>query len=111
MSEVRMTLAVLHVLREFTDDVTAPRYGYDLMNATGYPSGKLYPILARLTAAGWLDREQEDIRPSIAGRPARYTYTLTRDGAVRARQILAEHRAQLAPADNARSSRTPGSPA
>lgn len=68
------------------------------MTATGYPSGKLYPILARLTAACWLDREKEKIRPSEAGRPVRYTYTLTRAGAVRARQVLTEHSVRLAPA-------------
>jgi PadR family transcriptional regulator, regulatory protein PadR len=97
MQEVRLTLAVLHVLRQFTEDITRPRYGYDLMQATGYPSGKLYPVLTRLTAAGWLTRAREDIDPAAAGRPARYTYALTAAGAVRARQVLAEQSAQLAP--------------
>jgi PadR family transcriptional regulator, regulatory protein PadR len=97
MQEVRLTLAVLHVLRQFTEDITRTRYGYDLMQVTGYPSGKLYPILTRLTAAGWLTRVREDIDPSAAGRPARYTYVLTTAGAVRARGVLAEQSAQLAP--------------
>jgi hypothetical protein len=43
-----MTLAVAAVLRVFLDDPDAPRYGYELMRRTGFPSGKLYPILARL---------------------------------------------------------------
>jgi PadR family transcriptional regulator PadR len=97
MQEVRMTLAVLHVLRQFLEDMSRPRYGYDLMQSTGYPSGKLYPILARLQHAGWLTRTAESVDPGEAGRPARYTYVLTGDGAVRARLELAENSAQLAP--------------
>jgi len=97
MQDVRITLALLMVLRQFAEDVTQPRYGYDLMRATGYPSGKLYPILARLTAAGWLTRAPETVNPSEAGRPARYTYVLSTDGAALARQALAEYSAELAP--------------
>ncbi len=98
MEDVRPTLAVLHVLRHFVDDVSTPRYGYDLMKATGYPSGKLYPILARLANAGWLIRAQEPVASAEGeGRPARYTYTLSPAGAVRARRVLAEQSAALAP--------------
>jgi PadR family transcriptional regulator, regulatory protein PadR len=97
MQEVRMTLAVLHVLRHFLEDMSRPRYGYDLMQATGYPSGKLYPILARLQHGGWLARTAEQVDPAEAGRPARYTYTLTADGAVMARQVLAQQSAELSP--------------
>lgn len=66
-SEVRLTLAVARVLREFLADASRPRYGYDLMQATGYPSGKLYPILARLQRAGWLGRAPEAVDPAQAG--------------------------------------------
>jgi PadR family transcriptional regulator, regulatory protein PadR len=97
MDDVRLTLAVLHVLRQFVEDVSRPRHGYELMQATGYQSGKLYPILRRLTIAGWLRRAAEAIEPSEAGRPTRYTYLLTDEGTKRARQILAEHSAQLTP--------------
>lgn len=89
-----MTLAVLHVLREFVSDVTQPRYGYDLMRATGYASGKLYPILGRLQHAGWLIRAPED-DATHAGRPARYMYVLSNEGIARARQELAVHSAGL----------------
>jgi PadR family transcriptional regulator, regulatory protein PadR len=67
--EVRMTIAVATVLRIFLNDVSEPRYGYELMRLTGFPSGKLYPILARLQRAGWLIREQEQIDPGAPGRP------------------------------------------
>jgi PadR family transcriptional regulator, regulatory protein PadR len=97
MQEVRLTLAVLHVLRQFVEDQARPRYGYDLMHATGYQSGKLYPILGRLHRAGWLARTPENIDAAEAGRPARYTYVLTAEGAVRARQELALNSARLSP--------------
>ena len=71
-----MTLAVATVLRAFLDDPADPRYGYDLMRATGYPSGKLYPILARLEAAGWLVKQVENIDPAEIGRPPRRLYRI-----------------------------------
>ena len=94
-SEVRITVAVARVLREFLADPSRPRHGYDLMQVTGYPSGKLYPILARLQHAGWLTRNAEEIDPSEAGRPARYLYRLSEEGAELARQELAVLHAQL----------------
>jgi PadR family transcriptional regulator PadR len=92
----RITVAVARVLREFLVDATRPRYGYDLMQSTGYPSGKLYPILARLQHAGWLVRSAEDVDPSEEGRPARYMYMLSSDGLEAARQELAALQVQLA---------------
>jgi PadR family transcriptional regulator len=84
-----MTIAVAIVLRVFLDDVSQPRYGYELMQLTGFPSGKLYPILARLERAGWLIKEREDIDPAAALRPARRLYRLSADGVQTARHELA----------------------
>ncbi len=109
-AEVRLTLAVLHVLRHFLEDPARQRYGYDLMRATGYPSGKLYPILARLQHAGWLTRTRETIDPAEVGRPARYIYALTSDSSVRSRQVLAENSAQLAPPASASAPAPPRHP-
>lgn len=95
MREVRITLAVAVVLRVFTDAPTEARYGYELMRCTGYPSGKLYPILARLESAGWLTKERESIDPAEAGRPARTTYRITGAGLQQARLELATLHAQL----------------
>ena len=89
MGSVRVTLAVAMVLRAFLDDVNQPRYGYDLMRQLSFPSGKLYPILARLQKAGWLQREHEDIDPSIEGRPPRALYRLSPTGIQVARTELA----------------------
>jgi PadR family transcriptional regulator len=97
MQEVKLTLTVARILREFLTDPSRPRYGYDLMQATGYPSGKLYPPLAKLVRAGWLIRENEQIDPSAEGRPPRRMYHLTERGAESARQELAVLSQQLSP--------------
>lgn len=96
MSDVRVTVAVATVLRAFLDDVNEPRYGYDLMRQLGFPSGKLYPILARLQKAGWLLREHEDIDPSVEGRPQRALYRLSPTGVQVARTELAALAERLA---------------
>ena len=94
---IRMTLAVARVLREFLADPAQPRYGYELMGLTDFPSGKLYPVLTRLVEAGWLSREREDVDASQAGRPARYMYRLTEQGTAAAQRELAGLSEQLAP--------------
>ncbi len=92
-----MTLAVAAVLRVFLDDPDAPRYGYELMRRTGFPSGKLYPILARLQAAGWLVKQVEMVDPAEVGRPARRLYRLDSGSAALVRAELAALSAQLDP--------------
>jgi PadR family transcriptional regulator, regulatory protein PadR len=98
-AQIRITVGVAQVLREFLVDPSRPRYGYDLMQATGFASGKLYPILARLCHAGWLIRSAEDIDPSGEGRPTRYMYQLSGQGAEQARLELAALRSALAVPD------------
>lgn len=92
-----MTTTVARVLRQFLDEPSAARYGFDLMRATGLASGTLYVILARLQQAGWLTSVQEEIDPASVGRPARRLYRLTADGAARARIELAALSEQLRP--------------
>jgi PadR family transcriptional regulator PadR len=98
MRDVRVTVAVARVLREFVTDASEPRYGYELMQLTGFPSGKLYPILARLQQAGWVSREREHIDTARVGRPARYLYRLTPRGAEAAWSELTVLTKQIAPA-------------
>jgi len=93
--QVRVTIAVAQVLQPFLADVSQPRYGYELMQLTGFPSGKLYPILARLAQEGWLVKEREDIDTAKEGRPARTMYRLSEHGAERARHELAVLREQF----------------
>ena len=95
MQSVRITVAVATVLRVFIDEVARPRYGYELMQLTGFPSGKLYPILARLERAGWLTKEQELADPAVAGRPVRRLDRLSEAGIRAASHELAVLREQL----------------
>lgn len=97
MENVRITAAVAVVLRALLDDPSEARYGYDLIKTTGYQSGKLYPILNRLEAAGWLTSEFEILDASSVGRPARRWYRLTGDALPIARQAVAELHQRLAP--------------
>ncbi|WP_017625573.1 PadR family transcriptional regulator [Nocardiopsis chromatogenes] len=97
VDDLKITPSVAKVLRAFLDDPRQRRFGYGLMKDTGLASGSLYPILARLRTAGWLEAEFEDIDEEAEGRPARRYYTLTRDGAAAARTGLAELHAQIWP--------------
>jgi PadR family transcriptional regulator, regulatory protein PadR len=97
VAEVRVTVAVARVLREFLVDPSEPCYGYELMRLTGFPSGKLYPLLGRLHRAGWLTREREDVDSGQVGRPARFLYRLSHFGAEAARYELAMLSEQLEP--------------
>ena len=58
------------MLAAFIADPAEPRFGLELIRATGRASGTLYPILARLEDAGWVESEWERVDPSEAGRPA-----------------------------------------
>jgi DNA-binding PadR family transcriptional regulator len=75
------------------------RYGFDVMEACGLPSGTVYPALRRLEKAGLLKSVWEDEDEAHAdGRPRRRTYELTPSGAgalPRAEARLAEARRLL----------------
>ncbi|HKX32710.1 MAG TPA: PadR family transcriptional regulator [Blastocatellia bacterium] len=63
------------------------RYGFDIMDITGLPSGTVYPALRRLEEAGFVRSKWE--KQAIAQqelRPPRKYYELTREGT----QALAE---------------------
>ncbi len=97
VDQVRMNLTVARVLRVFLEDVSQPRYGYELMRRTGFPSGKLYPVLARLERARWLTKDLESIDPSAEGRPPRRLYSITEEGVRAARYELAALSEELRP--------------
>lgn len=57
------------------------RYGFEIMELTGLPSGTVYPILRRLEAAGWLASDwEEDDEARAQGRPRRRYYVLAAPG-------------------------------
>ncbi len=56
-------------------------YGFDIMDATGLPSGTVYPALRRMETEGWISSEWEpDKKASAEQRPARKYYRITRAG-------------------------------
>lgn len=63
------------------DDPVARHYGYELTKVTGLMSGTLYPILARLEDAGWVEANWEEVAPGVVGRPRRRYYRLSAAGA------------------------------
>ncbi len=86
---MKLTGPLERVLRVFLADVSARRYGYDLMKAAKLPSGTLYPMLARLQDEGLVTSEWEPQRAD-GGRPPRKYYQLTGEGARIARLELAQ---------------------
>lgn len=91
----RITLPTAAVLRLMLQDPSADYYGFALAEATSFPSGTIYPILARLEAAGWLSSFWEEGDPVVMERPRRRMYRLTGAGAHAARAALADAQALL----------------
>lgn len=70
------TVAILRAVRE------GHRFGLDVMDATGLPSGTVYPTLARMEGRRFVESEWEDEETARAdGRPRRRYYRLTPEGA------------------------------
>jgi DNA-binding PadR family transcriptional regulator len=85
-----MTLQTQLVLRALLQEPAKARYGLELCELGGLPSGTVYPILARLEQVRWLESSWEDpAEHESAGRPRRRYYRLTPDGAQRARHAIA----------------------
>ncbi|MFJ4895608.1 PadR family transcriptional regulator [Streptomyces sp. NPDC088788] len=95
--DVRITTVTARVLRAFLGNPQNPQYGFDLMQLLGLSSGSLYPILARLERAGWIEGRKEDVDAVREGRPARRYYLLTAEGARDARLALAALSEELRP--------------
>ncbi len=57
------------------------RYGLDIVDRTGLPSGTVYPVLARLRRRELLTSEwEDDATAADAGRPRRKYHSLTAAG-------------------------------
>jgi PadR family transcriptional regulator, regulatory protein PadR len=90
MGDPRMTLQTQRVLAVLLEGPLGEHYGLDLSRRLHLPTGSIYPILARLERAGWVDSQWEDIDPVTEGRRPRRYYRLTGVGAERARTVLAQ---------------------
>jgi PadR family transcriptional regulator, regulatory protein PadR len=80
-----MTPQTLSVLEALLDDSRQEAWGFELSRATGLAAGTMYPILARLVAAGWVEDRWEPPEVGRAtGRPPRRYYRLSAVGRARA---------------------------
>ena len=92
-----MTLQTLAVLQAMLQEPTDPHYGLEIAAAVGFPTGTIYPILARLEQADWVASTWENVDPAEEGRPRRRLYMLTGEGAGKARVALQDGRSLIAP--------------
>jgi DNA-binding PadR family transcriptional regulator len=73
-----LSYTALFVLQALTQ---GHRFGFDIMDATGLPSGTVYPALRRLEAMGFVHSAWEDDgRARKANRPRRRNYQVTATG-------------------------------
>ena len=67
-------------------------YGFDISDATGLPSGTVYPVLRRLEDAGLLRSRWEAPQTARAEqRPPRRYYTVTTSGAQAVRDVVGRY--------------------
>lgn len=88
---MRLTYSTSLVLQAL---VHGRHHGFDIMDATGLPSGTVYPILRRLDSGGFVRSRWE--REGLARReqrPPRRYYELTGGGAALAREAATRYRA------------------
>lgn len=89
MTPIRMTHPTALIL---TALAAGYRYGFDIMDATGLPSGTVYPALRRLQEARLVNSAWESEREAYGDRrPRRRLYELTSEG----RRALADAEARL----------------
>lgn len=70
------------------------RFGFDIMDAAGLPSGTVYPALRRLEAQGLVRSDWEDDKHAHKeGRPRRRYYQCTAAGRRRLKEAEARYRA------------------
>lgn len=93
MARINLTYPVALVLAALQ---AGHRYGFDIMEATGLPSGTVYPLLRRLEAGAFAAAEWEDEDAAQReGRPQRRYYAITDAG----RELLARARQRFASVD------------
>ena len=78
MTPMRLTHATSLILRAIA---AGYRHGFEIMEASGLPSGTVYPALRRMESWGHVTSEWEDEAVAHGeGRPRRRLYALTETG-------------------------------
>ncbi|MDE4914535.1 helix-turn-helix transcriptional regulator [Methylobacterium sp. 092160098-2] len=88
--EPRLSGPTLKVLHLYVVDPHRLLSGVEITKASAIVAGTLYPLLARLQAAGWLESEWEEADPKEVGRPLRRFHRMTELGRSRALAALSE---------------------
>jgi PadR family transcriptional regulator, regulatory protein PadR len=93
MGRINLTYPVALVLAALA---AGHRYGFDIMEVTGLPSGTVYPLLRRLESGAYVVAQWEGEEPAQReGRPQRRYYSITDAG----RELLARARSRFATVD------------
>jgi DNA-binding PadR family transcriptional regulator len=91
MTDRAMSFAALSVLHAVAGGA---RYGFDVIDSTGLPSGTVYPALSRHERDGYLRSVWEDLKQAHdEKRPPRKYYELTPAGVRALNAALARYRA------------------
>jgi len=86
-----LSYATLFVLQALAQ---GHRFGFDVMDATGLPSGTIYPALRRLETLGYVESDwEDDAQARKANRPRRRYYTLTKSGRLQLAEAETRYRA------------------
>ena len=86
-----LSYAALFVLQALAQ---GHRFGFDIMDVVGLPSGTVYPALRRLEAAGYVTSNWEDDgKARKANRPRRRNYQLTAAGKAQLAEAEARYHA------------------
>ena len=93
--DLRLTLQTQMVLSVLLEG--GEQYGLEIAKQARLASGTIYPILARLESAGWIESGWEDIDESAEGRRRRRYYQLTGVGARQARKVLTATKSAMFP--------------
>lgn len=89
----QLSITACSVLQALADGA---RYGFDVIDRTGLPSGTVYPALSRLQRDGYVTSSWEQEAAAHAeGRPARRYYRVTAAGVRTLREATAHYRALL----------------
>lgn len=74
-------------------------YGFDIMDATGLPSGTVYPALRRMEASGLVKSKWENAAVAQREqRPPRKYYDITRSGQLALAEAVERYRLPARPA-------------
>jgi PadR family transcriptional regulator PadR len=95
--DVRMTFQTAAILNVLLAKPLKPHYGLEIAKEARLQSGTLYPALARLEQAGWIESKWEEIDEATEGRRRRRYYHLTGEGIVAAKKALEDIAQQLQP--------------